>query len=324
MSPSHANIIFGAGLVNDSSNLNTPAKTAAILQILHRHNIQQIDTAQIYGRSEELLGQANAAAEGFALDTKHGGGFRPGRSSREAVIADAEESLRKLNTDSINVFYIHAPDRSAPLEPTLAGINDLYQAGKIKEFGLSNFTAAETREVLRLCQEHDYVRPTVYQGNYNAISRLVETDLLPLLREHHIRFYAYSPIAGGFLTKTSEQLRNASGSSGRWDPGSGFGKIYRGLYVNPDMLAVLDRWNEVAEQAGIPKAELAYRWVTYHSALKGELRDAIIAGASGVEQLEQTLAALEKGPLEDEVVRRVEQIWEAAKEFAVLDNFNAR
>ncbi|PYI19330.1 putative aldehyde reductase [Aspergillus violaceofuscus CBS 115571] len=324
MSTSRANIVFGAGLVNDSSKLNTAEKTIEVLQVLKRHNITQIDTAQIYGRSEELIGQASAAAQAFDIDTKHGGGFRPGRSSREAVIADAEESLRKLKTDSINIFYIHAPDRSAPIEPTLAGINDLYRAGKIKHFGLSNFTAAETKEVLRLCQEHDYVRPTVYQGNYNAISRLIETDLFPLLREHGIRFYAYSPIAGGFLTKTSEQLRNASGSNGRWDPDSGFGKVYRGLYMKPEMLKVLDTWNEVAEKAGIPKAELAYRWVAYHSGLNGDLGDAIIAGASGVEQLDQTLTVLEKGSLENEVVKQIEAIWEVAKEFAVLDNFNSR
>ncbi|RAH48198.1 aldo/keto reductase family protein [Aspergillus brunneoviolaceus CBS 621.78] len=324
MSTSRAKIVFGAGLVNDSSKLNTAEKTTEILQVLKRHNITQIDTAQIYGRSEELLGQANAAAQDFDIDTKHGGGFRPGRASREAVIADAEESLRKLNTDSVNIFYIHAPDRTAPIEPTLAGINDLYHAGKFKHFGLSNFTAAETEEVLRLCQEHDYVRPTVYQGNYNAISRLIESSLFPLLREHGIQFYAYSPIAGGFLTKTSEQLRTASGSGGRWDPDSGFGKVYRGLYMKPEMLRVLDTWNEVAEKAGISKAELAYRWVAYHSALDGELGDAIIAGASGVEQLDQTLTALEKGPLEDEVLRQIEAIWEVAKEFAVLDNFNSR
>lgn len=220
----------------------------------------------------------------------------------------------------MNVYYLHAPDRETPLEETLAGIDELYRAGKFKFFGLSNFRANEVLDVVRVAKEKGFVAPSVYQGNYNAVSRRVETELLPVLREHNIRFYAYSPIAGGFLTKTKEQL--LGGGEGRWDPNSPFGKVYHSVYGNPLMLDALDEWGSIASSAGVSKAELAYRWIFYHSDLRRELNDAVVVGASRISQLEQTLAAIEHGPLDADSVKRIDAIWEKIKDVAPLDNFN--
>lgn len=178
----------------------------------------------------------------------------------------------------MNVYYIHSPDRQIPLEETLAGINELHKAGKFKHFGLSNFRPEEVQEVVRIAKEKGYVLPSVYQGNYNAVARRIEAELLPVLRENNIRFYAYSPIAGGFLTKTKEQL--LAGGEGRWDPNSAIGQIYHRLYNKPAMLEVLDDWAEIAKAEGVTKAELAYRWIFFHSHIREDLGDAVIVGAT--------------------------------------------
>lgn len=165
------------------------------------------------------------------------------------------------------------------------------------------------------------VLPSVYQGNYNAVARRIEAELLPVLRENNIRFYAYSPIAGGFLTKTKEQL--LAGGEGRWDPNSAIGQIYHRLYNKPAMLEVLDDWAEIAKAEGVTKAELAYRWIFFHSHIREDLGDAVIVGATKISQFEETIAAIQRGPLSADAVKRIDAVWEKIKDVATLDNFNA-
>ncbi|KAF4212464.1 hypothetical protein CNMCM8980_000970 [Aspergillus fumigatiaffinis] len=320
MAKSHAQIVFGGGTFGTTPEWSNLEKVEEFLQVLERNNVKTIDTAQIYGASEELLGQTKAAKR-FVIDTKLGGGFAPGSATKDQAIKTGDESLQKLDTDSVNVYYIHAPDRQTPLEETLAGINELHKAGKFKHFGLSNFRPEEVQEVVRIAKEKGYVLPTVYQGNYNAVARRIETELLPVLRENNIRFYAYSPIGGGFLTKSKEQL--LAGGEGRWDPNSVFGQIYHKLYNKPAMLEALDDWAEIAKAEGVSKAELAYRWIFFHSHIREDLGDAVIVGASKISQFEETVAAIQRGPLSADAVKRIDAIWEKIKDVAILDNFNA-
>jgi aflatoxin B1 aldehyde reductase len=98
--------------------------------------------------------------------------------------------------------------------------------------------------------------------------------------------------------------------------------LYHALYNKPTFLDVLDDWGRIAKEAGVPKAELAYRWMAYHSALRGDLGDAIVIGASSVAQLRQTAQGLRNGPLSDTIVGQIEKVWELVKDEAFLDNFN--
>jgi aryl-alcohol dehydrogenase-like predicted oxidoreductase len=100
-----------------------------------------------------------------------------------------------------------------PLEGQLEAFNQLHQARKFKRFGLSNFLASEVDEIFRICREKNYVLPTVYQGNYSPVARRAANDISPTLRKHNMSFYAYSPIAAGFLTKAVETL--VAGGDGR-------------------------------------------------------------------------------------------------------------
>jgi aryl-alcohol dehydrogenase-like predicted oxidoreductase len=161
----------------------------------------------------------------------------------------------------------------------------------------------------------------VYQGNYSAIARRVESEIFPTLRKHNISFYAYSPIGGGFLTKDVEKL--VSGGEGRWDPSTPLGSLYNKLYNKPHMLEGLKLWGNIAKTTGISKVELAYRWVAHNSVLKGELGDGLIFGSRTVEQLNQTLAALDNGPLDADVAEQIEKVWTLVEPDAPLDNYNA-
>ena len=196
----------------------------------------------------------------------------------------------------------------------------MYQAGKFKRFGLSNYLADEIEEVVRICRQNNHVLPSVYQGNYSAVARRTEAEIMPTLRKHNISFYAYSPIAGGFLTK--DVAKFIAGGEGRWDPKSMIGGMYHTLYNKPAMLEGLKLWEKISKDSGIPKAELAYRWVAYNSALKAELGDGVIFGSRNAEQLKQTIAALKKGPLTAEVAGQIDEVWKIVETDAPLDNFN--
>lgn len=166
------------------------------------------------------------------------------------------------------------------------------------------------------------VLPSVFQGNYNAVSRHIEGDLFPLLRKLKISFYAYSPIAGGFLVKNSAQLR-VKDDAGRFGKDPAIATMYTTLYGKESLYQALDEWGVIAQDAKISKAALAYRWIAFHSALKAENGDAIIVGASKVEQLEETLVAFEAGPLEGGIAERANAIWKKVEDEAPLDNYHS-
>ncbi|PGH21420.1 hypothetical protein AJ80_03211 [Polytolypa hystricis UAMH7299] len=314
-------IVFGgASLTSSSASFGTVEKVKEVLDILKQGGVKAIDTAQTYGDSEEMLGEAKAASR-FDIDTKDPGGFSGDSATAQKVVERGNESFTKLKADSVNIFYIHAPDPKTPLEDTLAGINELHKAGKFRHFGLSNFSPDEVEQAVAIAKKNGFVLPSVYQGNYSAVARRQETELFPTLRRHNIAFYAYSPIAGGFLTKTTEQLRE--GAQGRWDTSSLLGQMYNGMYGKPTLLAALDAWQTISKETGIPKAELAYRWVRYNSHLSAQAGDAIIIGATKFEQLNQTLAGLKNGPLDAEVAAKIDAIWDNIKDDAPLDNYHS-
>lgn len=225
----------------------------------------------------------------------------------------------RINGSKVDVYFIHAPDKRVPLIDTLRGITQVHKEGKIKRFGLSNFAPAEVEEVCQIALENDFVLPSVYEGNYNAVGRRVETELFPILRKYKIAFYAYSPIAGGFLTKTPEDVANAKG---RFDPKIIFGKMMNTLYNKPSMLEFLTEFGKLATQEGITQAELAYRWIVYHSLLDGELGDGIIVGSRFGDHLTATIEGLKKGPLNKAVAERMDELWKGVEKDSILDNWN--
>jgi len=309
-------IVFGTATAAGWSSEHT----TEFLQILEKHNVKELDTAYVYTGSEEVLGKIDAPKK-FIIDTK-APGFKPGALTKQNIIDGINKSLKDLGTTSVDIYYFHAPDPTVPIEESLSGIDEIYKEGKFKRFGLSNFKPADVQKIYDIQASKSSVLPSVFQGNYNAVSRHIETDLFPLLHKLKISFYAYSPIAGGFLVKNSKQLR-IKDDEGRFGANSRAGDMYISMYGKESLYKALDEWGQIAEDAGISKAALAYRWITYHSALKAANGDAVIVGASKPAQLEETLTAVETGPLDAKIAERASAIWKTVEHEAPLDNYHS-
>ncbi|KAK6811010.1 hypothetical protein RU639_013206 [Aspergillus parasiticus] len=160
----------------------------------------------------------------------------------------------------------------------------------------------------------------VYQANYSAFSRKPEMILFPLLRKLSMSIYVYSPLSGGFLSKTRDQIMAATG---RFDDTTFRGGIYVHMYRKPVYLDALDEWNEIARSAGCTKADLAYRWMRYHSFLRSECGDAVLFATSSLEQLRSTMDGFRAGPLSEDIVQRVNRLWESLEAHAPGDTFEA-
>lgn len=318
------NIVLGTANFGYEDNWwgKSDAHILEAFSLLKKHGHSKLDSAQQYAGSEAKLGALRAGTEhGLSIDTKWLGGWarEENANKKESIVATAKISLQKLDVASVDVFYIHAPVYDTPLEETLSGVNAAYEAGLFRRFGLSNYPPTDVQKVYDVCKAKNFVLPSVYQGNYSAIARGQEDRLLPLLRKLGISFYAYSPVAGGFLTKSRDQIE---GGETRFSPDQMYG-LYHKMYVKDTFLKGLDEWAHIAHEEQVSKMELAYRWIVFNSALKPEYGDAVVVGASSSPQLEQTLLACEKGPLSEHAVGRIDGIWDMVKGDAYVDNYQA-
>lgn len=141
------------------------------LDYFQAQGYNELDTARVYigGKQEAFTSEAHWKERGLAVATKWYP-RQPGQHKPEVIKEQLNISLRELKTDCVDIFYLHAADRSVPFEETLEAVNELHKEGKFIELGLSNFTAFEVAEVVITCRERGWVRPTIYQGMYNAIS----------------------------------------------------------------------------------------------------------------------------------------------------------
>lgn len=234
-------------------------------------------------------------------------------------------SLKELKTDCVDIFYLHAADRSVPFEETLEVINDMHKEGKFVQFGLSNFTAFEVAEVVIMCKERGWVRPTIYQGMYNCISkhyyflavgiadactaRSLEQELIPACHRYGIDVVIYNPLAGGLF---SGKIKSAEvPQEGRFSDTAKSGENYRRRYFKDATFDALRLIEPVAQKHNLTMLEIALRWCTHHSALKMQNggRDGVIIGVSSFGQLESNLKDLEKGPLPDDVLKALDEAW---------------
>jgi aflatoxin B1 aldehyde reductase len=275
------------------------------------------------GTSEELLAEVDWQKRGIVLDTKlypNKGKANPGAleysHSAEDVRKGLTDSLNALKTDKIDMFYLHAPDRSVPFEDTLREINKLYKEGLFDRFGISNFLSYEVAIVCEICDKNGWIKPTVYQGIYHALQRSIEAELFPCLRHYGISLYAFQPLAAGFLTGRYQRNQSEFEEGSRFDPKQSVGRMTQGRYFNDSYFDAIDVIRPVADKHGLTIAEVALRWLKHHSMLVVENHDAIIVGASSLKHLEENLVDLEKGPLPEDVLEALEKAWLLTKPVA--------
>ncbi len=272
---------------------------------------KELDTAYVYnnGDTEIILGSVltNLTTNDFSIATK----VHPritGKLDSEAVNLQFSESLKRLGTEKVDILYFHFPDAVTPVEDALKSMNTLYEKGKIKEFGLSNFPAWMVVNIWHICKNNGWLCPSVYQGRYNALSRNVETELFPALRQLNMRFYAYNPLAGGMLTGKYMSFEEQP-QQGR------FVRLqsYRKRYWKKSYFDAVNIVTSKCKEYNIAPMEAAYRWLANNSLLDGREGDGIIVGASSMIQLEQNMATLQKGSLPQPVIDVLDIAWSEAK-----------
>ncbi|OAA60250.1 aflatoxin b1-aldehyde reductase [Niveomyces insectorum RCEF 264] len=325
-------VVFGAMTLGregvEQARVHSFDECNAILDVLQKHGHNEVDSARTYGggSSEEYLGQLDWQKRGIIMDTKLApSGRRAGAAAsttartythEPAALKPALlESLAALKTDKVDMWYLHAPDRSVPYEDTLREVNNLHQQGYFRRFGISNYAAWEVAEIAEICKRNGWKAPDVYQGVYNALHRAVEPELFPCLRHYGIAFYEFNPVAGGILTDRYQRATTAADiePGSRFDPAKNQGANYRSRYWNDAYFDALDLLRPVVHAHGLTTAEAAVRWVNHHSLMKRQYGDAVIIGASSAAQLEENLTNLEKGPLPEAVVKAFDDAWAIVK-----------
>ena len=295
------------------------------MDVFQKHGHSEIDTARVYGdgSTEELLAELDWEKRGIVMDTKlyptaNGPMASSGSYSHkpEDVRKGFMDRLRALNCDKVDMFYLHGPDRKNPFEDTLREVNKLYEEGLFKRFGISNYMSWEVAKICEICEKHGWIKPTVFQGIYNALQRSIEAELFPCLRHYGIALYAFQPLAGGFLTGKFKRDQTDFEPGSRFDPKIAQGGLHRNRYWNDTYFDAMDLISAAAQKHGLSEAQVTLRWLEHHSWLAKDLDDAIIVGASSVKHLEENLTDLEGGPLPDDVVEALEAAWLKTKAVA--------
>ncbi|KZO89997.1 Aldo/keto reductase, partial [Calocera viscosa TUFC12733] len=162
-----------------------------------------------------------------------------------------------------------------------------------------------------------WIQPTIYQGLYNAIQRAVEPELFPCLRKFGISFYEFNPLGGGFFTGKYANKNAEVEPGSRFDASIGImGKMTRKRYWNDSYFQAVGLVREVCTKHGLTMGEVALRWLSHHSVLKREYGDSVLVGGSNVQQIQENLDNLDKGPLPEEVCKVLDDAWEIVKAVA--------
>jgi aflatoxin B1 aldehyde reductase len=284
------------------------------LDHLQAAGYNEVDTARTYvgGKQEAFTREAGWKDRGLTIATKLYPS-EPGNHKPEVLTENFNISLKELGTDCVDIFYLHAADRSVPFAETLEAVNELHKAGKFVQLGLSNFTAFEVAEVVMTCKYNNWVRPTIYQGMYNAITRSLEAELIPACKRYGLDVVVYNPIAGGLFS--GKYKSKDIPAEGRYSDAVGsMGEMYRKRYFNDSTFDALKIIEPAVEKAGLTMVETALRWVVNHSALNvKDGNDVVIIGVSSLTQLDSNLKDCEKGPLPQEVLDALDKAWLVSK-----------
>jgi 1-deoxyxylulose-5-phosphate synthase len=272
----------------------------AILDKAAEGGVTFLDTADVYplggdlstvGRTEEILGRwLRPKREQFVIATKCFGptGSRPwdAGNSRRHILDAIDASLKRLQTDFVDLYQLHFDDRGVPLDETLGALDDVVRAGKVRYIGCSNFLAYRLARAIGRSEVLAVPRFDSVQPRYNLLFREFERELFPLCLDEGIGVIPYNPIAGGLLSGKHDRSKPPEEGT-RFTLGNA-GRMYQDRYWHDNVFDTVDELVRIADGAGMPLATLAIAWVLQHPAITSP-----IVGASKPEQLDSTLAAVD-------------------------------
>lgn len=268
--------------------------------------INFFDTANMYngGKAETILGKALAGRrQGVVLATKvrckMGEGPDESGLSRAAIHKALDASLKRLGTDYVDLYYLHWPDYDVPIEETLAAVDELVRAGKVRYPAVSNYAAWQVCDILRVCEKDGLKPPYVSQPMYNLLARGIEEEYLPFAKRFGVAVIAYNPLAGGLLTgKHSRAQGPIAGTRFDGNP------LYLNRYWHDDYFDAVEELRAVVREAGKTLIELSLQWLLGRPQV-----DSVILGASRLEQLDENVKACEGGPLDEATNARCDAVW---------------
>jgi len=270
---------------------STDVKQASrMIDICLEAGMNFFDTADIYsaGAAEEILGQAlKKRRDQVLLSTKGtftmGDGPNDKGSSRFHIVKAVDASLKRLQTDHIDLYFLHAYDGLTPMEEIMGTLNDLVQAGKLRYTGCSNFSGWQVMKSIAVSEKYGWNRHVAYQGYYSLIGREYEWELMPMAMEQGLGTMVWSPLGWGRLT--GKIRRGQAPQEGRIANGGADG----GPEVSDERLfKVTDALEAVAEQTGKTMAQVALNWLLSRPTIAN-----IVVGARNEEQLRQNIGACE-------------------------------
>ena len=278
-----------------------------IMDYAFDQGINLFDTANRYneGESERVVGKGLKGRRSeiiLASKVFHQMGNNPNDSglSRRNILASCDASLKRLDTDYLDIYYMHAPDYNTALEETLEAMTSLVKAGKIRYIGISNFAAWQMADVLAICDKRNYIAPIITQNVYNLITRTIESELIPFLDAHPIGMTVYNPIAAGLLVgkhqpgKPAEDTRFASN------------QMYYDRYWSDENFIAVEKIAKISADHGLSMLQLAMKWCLAQSKVTN-----IITGVSRLAQLEQNIASVEGEPLSADILEACDEVWKS-------------
>ena len=268
----------GLGCNNLGSRIDLDA-TRAVVDAALDAGVTFFDTAAVYGNggdSERFLGKIlGGRRDRVVLATKFGWGSEEGDGTADTAGRSLEESLERLRTDYVDLYYLHKPDASTPIAETLGALDELVRAGKVRALGCSNFSAEQLQEADRVASELGTARFTVLQNHYNLLRRDDDADVLPLCRELGVAYVPYFPLASGLLT----------GKYRRGEPAPE-GTRLAGREIEDERFDRIEALTAFAEERGRSLHELALSALASTPGI-----GSIIAGATKPEQVRSNAAA---------------------------------
>jgi aryl-alcohol dehydrogenase-like predicted oxidoreductase len=290
-----------------TNNFGGQINEEASIKIVNRAldcGINVVDTANVYtgGKSEEIIGKAvKGRRDEVIIATKVGFGTSEGPNqtglSRKHILSQVKHSLNSLQTDFIDIYYLHRFDHETPLEETLRTFNDLVRSGKVRYMACSNFSAWQIAKAHEICETHDLEKLIAVQPPYNLLQRDIEKDIISYCQQEGLGILTYTPLMGGFLTgKYSKDAHPPTGSRFEHNP-----RLWERANKESNF-AVLEQIESVANDIGISISKLAISWI-----LKNPAITAPIVGASSAEQVEENCKTTEIN-LNDETYQKLNEL----------------
>lgn len=292
-------LCLGAMMFGDRT---TPEDSYAIIDRAITTGINFIDTADVYtrGRSEEVVGQAlvrNGGRANVVLATKAynpmGDDPNARGNSRRHIIEACEASLRRLQTDWIDLYQLHRPQSDIPIDETLRALDDLVRSGKVRYLGTSTFGAWQLVESLWAAERYGLNRFVCEQPPYNLLDRRIERELVPMAQTYGFALIPWSPLGGGLLTGKYRRGQEAPAGTRYANPSP-----IQARRLNERLFDVVEDLLPIAADKGVPLSQLALAWVAQQPGVSSA-----IIGPRTVEQLEDALQAVDVRLTPDDLAR---------------------